>query len=181
MFMNNLFIIRSIVCLLVLVASIGAGAPVWASDAGVRWAFVMNFSRYTEWPTQKWANASANFNVCLLPGDRDMNVELATLEKHVIGGRALKGIAISRAQEIEPCAVVYLPADYKGPVKPVLEMAERHRILTISDRTNFIDEGGMIELTPNAGRYAFDVNLQATRGAELKLGSQMLKLARTVK
>jgi YfiR/HmsC-like len=181
MFMKSPSNFRRFVCLLALVASAGTGAPVWASDAGVRWAFVMNFSRYTEWPTQKWANASVSFNVCLLPGDRDMSVELAALDKHVIAGRALKGIAISRAQEIEPCAVVYLPADYKGPIKPVLEMAEKHRILTVSDRTNFVDDGGMIELTPNAGRYAFDVNLLATRGAELKLGSQMLKLARTVK
>jgi hypothetical protein len=172
---------RRIVCLLALAASAGASPSVWASDAGVRWAFVMNFSRYTEWPAQKWPNPSANFNVCLLPGDREMNAELTQIEKHSIAGRSVKGISISRAQDMEPCAVVYLPADFKGLVKPVLETAEKHRILTISDRTNFVEEGGMIELTPNAGRYAFDVNLLATRGAELKLGSQMLKLARTVK
>jgi YfiR/HmsC-like len=179
--MRSLFNIRRVICIVALIASVGVNVSVWASDAGVRWAFVMNFSRYTEWPSQKWPNPSANFNICLLPGDRDMNVELAALDKHAIGGRASKGISISRAQEMELCTVVYVPADYKGPLKPVLEMAEKHRILTISDRTNFVDEGGMIELTPNAGRYAFDVNLLATRGAELKLGSQMLKLARTVK
>ncbi len=110
-----------------------------------------------------------------------MNIELSGLDKHVISGRPARGVAISRPQEMEPCAAVYVPADYKGVLKPVLEMAEKHRILTISDRTNFVDESGMIELTPSAGRYAFDVNLLATRGAELKLGSQMLKLARSVK
>jgi hypothetical protein len=179
--MKSPFKIRRFICLVALIASVGTSLPIWASDAGVRWAFVMNFSRYTEWPAQKWPNASASFNVCLLPGDRDMNVELAQLDKHTIAGRGLKGIAISRVQEMEPCAVVFLPADFKGPLKPILEMAEKHRILTISDRINFVEEGGMIELSPNAGRYVFDVNLLATRSAELKLGSQMLKLARTVK
>jgi hypothetical protein len=172
---------RKIVSLLVLVASVGPIAPVWASDASVRWAFVMNFSRYTQWSDKKWPNAGANFNICLLPGDRDMSAEIGALDKHTIAGRPLRGISVSRPSEIEACAVVYLPADYKGAIKPLLEMAEKHQILTVSDRVNFAEEGGMIELTPNAGRYAFDVNLLATRGAELKLSSQMLKLARTVK
>ncbi len=167
-----------LVRLCVLVCAV---APAWASDASVRWAFVLNFARYAEWPAQKWASPSAPFNICLLPGDREMTVELSALEKHAFAARQVKSVLVSKLSDVEQCAVVFIPSDYKGALKPLLELIERHRVLSVSDRSNFIDEGGMIELTPNAGRYVFDVNLLATRAAEIRLSSQMLKLARTVK
>jgi YfiR/HmsC-like len=153
----------------------------WGSDALIRWGFVTNFARYTEWPTQKWANGSAPLSVCLLAGDKDMNAEISSLEKHTVGGRPLRGVQITRLPELDACAVVYVPTDYKPPLKPIFDAADKHKILTISDRVDFIEEGGMIGLTPSGGRYVFDVNLITTRAAELKLSSQLLKLARTVK
>jgi YfiR/HmsC-like len=156
-------------------------ANAWGSDALIRWGFVTNFARYTEWPAQKWANASTPLNVCLLAGDRDMTTEISSLEKHTVGGRPLRGVNVARTQELEPCAVIYIPADYKLPLKPVLDAAEKYKTLTISDRADFVEEGGMIALTPAGGRYVFDVNLIASRSAELKLSAQLLKLARTVK
>ena len=110
-----------------------------------------------------------------------MSAELGSLEKHTLAARPVKGVLISKISDIEHCAVVFVPADFKGALKPFVEAFERHRVLAVSDRANFIDEGGMIELTPNAGRYVFDVNLLATRAAEIRLSSHMLKLARTVK
>jgi hypothetical protein len=62
-----------------------------------------------------------------------------------------------------------------------MEAAQKAKALTVSDRADFIDEGGVIGLTAAGGRYTFDVNLAAARSAELKLSSQLLKLARSVK
>ena len=94
-----------------------------------------------------------------------LTAEIATVEKHSLAGRPVKGLAISKASDVEQCAVLFIPAEYKTALKPMLKLTEKHRVLTVSDRTGFIDEGGMIELSPNAGRYVFEVNLQATRKA----------------
>jgi hypothetical protein len=166
---------------LALLALSCACTNAWGSDALIRWGFVTNFARYTEWPTQKWANGSAPLTVCLLGGDKDMAAELTSLEKHTISGRMLRGVQISRLTELDACAVIYVPTDYKAPLKPIVDAADKHRVLTVSDRVDFIEDGGMIGLIPSGGRYVFDVNLIAARSADLKLSSQLLKLARTVK
>jgi hypothetical protein len=161
--------------------ALGLHAPAWASDAGVRIAFVSNFARYTDWPAQKFANPTAPVVVCLLPGDREMSNDLSVFDKHTISGRPVRGISISKATELEGCNVLYIPADFKPPIKAFTDAAERARVLTVSDRVDFVDEGGMIGLVPSGGRYEFDVSLVASRAAELRLSAQLLKLARTVK
>jgi hypothetical protein len=179
-------IVRLIPAALVLEALIACGlalccANAWGGDAQVRLGFVTNFARYTEWPTQKWTNANAPLTVCLLAGDKDMSADLASVEKHTISGRTVRGVQLSKLQDIEQCGVLFVPIEYKLPMKPVMEAADKYKILTVSDRVDFIEEGGMIGLAPSSGRYVFDVNLIAARAAELKLSSQLLKLARTVK
>jgi hypothetical protein len=174
-------VILAILRALAGVVACGCVSSSFAADANIRWAFVTNFARYAEWPASKWASPNAPLNVCLLPGDRDMAQDIATIEKHVVGGRAVRGVLLSKPTEIEPCAVLYVPADFKTPIKPILELAVRQRVLTISDREDFIEEGGVIALAPSGGRYVFDVNLVAARSSEIKLSSQLLKLARSVK
>jgi hypothetical protein len=155
--------------------------PTHASDASLRWAFVTNFARYTEWPTQKWPQPNTPLTICMVAGDREMAQEKANVEKLTLGGRSVKLLQVSRVIELETCAVVYVPAEARIELKAFMEAAQKAKALTVSDRADFIDEGGVIGLTAAGGRYTFDVNLAAARSAELKLSSQLLKLARSVK
>lgn len=170
---------RSFWLLLLLIAGLG-GDAVWASDATVRLAFLLNFSRFAELPERPQATG-ATMNFCLAPGDREMAQEFASLDRQIVQGRAVKTLQIARLGEVIHCQVLFLPVDFPGAVGPWLQAAEQVGALTVSDRADFIDEGGMIGLFPAAGRYRFDVNLGAAKRAELRLNPSLLKLARTVK
>jgi hypothetical protein len=53
--------------------------------------------------------------------------------------------------------------------------------LTVGDERGFVDEGGMIALRVVDGRVRFDVNVTAARRAGLRLSSQLLQLAMSVR
>ena len=53
-------------------------------------------------------------------------------------------------------------------------------ILTVSDIDDFARAGGMIGLVEAEQRIRFDINLATARQANLKLSSQLLKLATIV-
>ena len=50
-------------------------------------------------------------------------------------------------------------------------------ILTVSDLPGFDRAGGMIELVVRERRLRFEINLDAVRGARLRLDPKLLRLA----
>lgn len=162
--------------LIILFSACGA----WASDASIRIGFLLNFSRFTNWP-ESALPPGAPINFCLAPGDAEMAAEFAMLERQTLRNRPLNSIQVARPADIARCHVLYLAADLPNGPAQWIASAERASTLTVSDRPDFIDEGGMIGLIMVAGRYRFDINLAQTKRKSLGLSADLLKLARSVK
>jgi hypothetical protein len=54
-------------------------------------------------------------------------------------------------------------------------------VLTVSDDQKFLDQGGIVRLRQVDGRLRFDIDAGAARRAGLRISSQMLQLAATVR
>jgi len=53
-------------------------------------------------------------------------------------------------------------------------------VLTVSDVSNFAQNGGMIEFVSDNNKVFFEINNQAARSRGVKISSQLLKLAKKV-
>ena len=53
----------------------------------------------------------------------------------------------------------------------------RHGVLTISDRSEFVHEGGLVRLFLRDDRVRFEINQQATERAGIKIPAQVLALS----
>jgi hypothetical protein len=166
--------------LLVLLAVLGGGSA-WAQEStALRLGFVLNFARFAEWP-ETILKPGAPLRICFAPGDANMVAQSGDLSRQSIQGRTLQVKSVARPADTSGCHVLYVPTELPGALPPWLDAAMRAGALTVGDMPDFIDAGGMIGLVPVGGRYRFDVNLGVARQAELRLSSQLLKLARTVK
>lgn len=165
---------------LLLVPALLAASVVWASDATIRLGFLLNFTRFTEWPATA-LSVGASLQICLAPGDAEMAQELSMLMNQQVQGRTVHTRLIAAPSETEGCHLLYLPADLPGSVDSYLRAVERSAMLTVSDNPDFIEHGGVIGLVPSNGRYRFDINLQSAKRANLHLDVQLLKLAKSVK
>ena len=169
---------RALSLVLLLIAFVCAGGA-RASDSSSRVNFLVNFSQFTEWPEPAVSGAPITF--CLAPGDPQMAVEFAALERQTVRNRPVRALQVGRPAEVAHCQVLFLPADLPGDPARWLSIAERDNALTISDRPDFINQGGIIGLALVAGRYRFDVNLATAKRVNLYLAANLLKLARLVK
>jgi hypothetical protein len=75
---------------------------------------------------------------------------------------------------------VFVGRAEQGRFKTVLAKLARLPILTVSDIGDFAQTGGMIGLVEAEPGIRFAINLAVARQANLKLSSQLLKLATIV-
>lgn len=152
-----------------------------ASDAGIRLGFVYNFAKFTEWPEGSFAGADAPLTICLVRGDDEMTELLDGLNGRRAQGRAVQTRLLSQIRQMEGCHIVYIPFHQAQRDSGYAQAAARNRALAISDRADFLDEGGMIALSLDNSRYLFDISLSAVRRSGLNLNPHLLKLARQVR
>jgi len=81
---------------------------------------------------------------------------------------------------LDRCHIMFIGRAEQGRFKTVLAKLARLPVLTVSDIGDFARTGGMIGLVEADQRIRFDINLTTARQANLKLSSQLLKLASIV-
>jgi hypothetical protein len=150
------------------------------SDTRIKAAFVSKFPQYVEWPASAFAGRSS-LTLCLAPPDpfgSDLD-ELVAGES--LNGRSIVVRRIVNDDDVDRCHVLVVSRRTGGLREPFMRRARSAPVLTVGDDPAFLDQGGMIRLRVVSGRVRFDVNVDAMRAAGLKVSSQLLQLALTVK
>lgn len=145
------------------------------SENEVKAAFLLNFTKFIEWPGTETADGT--FNICIWGEDPFGPVLEQTLQNEKVNGHSL---VIERLGRNSPkaCRIVYIDRNEKD-VKELLGTLGPG-VLTVGDGENFLKEGGMIAFVLENRRVRFSVNRQATRNAALILSSRLLAVARSV-
>jgi hypothetical protein len=81
---------------------------------------------------------------------------------------------------IDSCQVLFLPESSPSR-RAVLQRVSRLPILTVGDSSTFLDEGGIVQLRLIDSRIRFDISVPAADRVGLRLSSQLLRLAVTVR
>jgi len=162
-----------------------AGRPWAASDAApeyeVKAAFLYNFAKFVEWPTAAFSNSEEPLEFCIIGDD-----PFGTSIDRIVKGRAANGRAITirrnvRADAASSCHLVFAVADEEGDMARVVQEVRGAPVLTVGESPSFLDEGGIIGLVIDDGKVRFEINARGAERAGLKVSSQLLKLARTVR
>ena len=161
--------------LTVLCAGMAHAAGVEGTDAQVKAAFVFNFMRYVDWP-EGVPGAAGPLVVCLAGSRTATTQALAALEGRQVKGREVR----LRQADHDPAGCQVLVFGEGDLDSALLQRARGRPILTVGEGWSFLEEGGVIALAVVDGKMAFGANLEAARRSGLRLGSQMLKLARRI-
>jgi YfiR/HmsC-like len=151
------------------------------TELEVKAAFLYHFTYLVEWPPS--ANATEPLVIGVVA-----NEALATALENVIGQEMSRKrpIKIVRARTYEGLGVrphvLAIGADTTMDAQRALQSVRNQPVLTVGESDQFAEAGGMIgfRVTPE-GRVTFDINLERTGEAGLKVSSQLLKIARIVK
>jgi hypothetical protein len=146
---------------------------------------VYNFAKYTEWPKSAFADDNAPFVIGVL-GKDPFGKDLDIIKGKSIKGRTLVVTYFSTADELTECHLLFISSSEMPNLPRILKRLGTASILTTAEAPGFIDRDGIINLVPDrkpngSETVEFEVNLLAAEKANLKLDTQLLRLARKVK
>lgn len=153
---------------------------VWAqqpTESEVQAAFLMNFTKFVEWPASAFPDSNSPFTICVLGKDPFGRALDDLLAGETVGAR---NVAVRRLAEAPPraCQMVFFGGP-RGEARAVLGSLGPG-VLTVGDGDTFLREGGMIAFVIDNRRVRFDINQALAEKNGLKLSSRLLTVARSV-
>jgi hypothetical protein len=169
--------------IIALALAAASAPPLWSqsdpasSEHRLKAAFVYRFPQFVEWPANV-LDQRATLDICVA----SPNPFGSTLEDLVAGetlnGRRLAVRQVDRRDTMDGCRVLYVPGD---SAEAALARVADRPVLTVGESPRFLDEGGVILLRLVDRRVRFEVNAIAAERAGLRLSSQLLRLALSVR
>ena len=165
--------------LLALLGARPARAETTAADHEVKAAFLYNFVKFVEWPARALEGRDALVIGVLGEGPLGATLE-RTLAGKTAGERRIVARRLASGDEAATCHVVFISAALAPQIPEVLKGLQRASVLTVGESDGFAQAGGMIGFKVEANKVRFEINRAAAEHADLRLSSQLLKLATNV-
>lgn len=162
----------------------GATASAQLGEGDLKAAFVYNFAKFVEWPAPPEAPGAASFlfHLCLTGSEDALLAALPRLEGKPVHGREIRVRSVQpRAEALKGCHILVIGESEAGRAAELARLATAQGALSVSTLDQFVELGGAIGLVTVDNRIQFEINLEATQKANLKLAAQFVKLARKVK
>lgn len=152
-----------------------------AKEYRLKAAFLYNFTKFVEWPPDRFETASAPIVIGVF-GSEPFAEELEkTVRGRVVNGRSIVVRNYDNLEAARGAHVVFLPAGEEEWLQKGDQMLHAAAVLTVGESERFAALGGMIAFSREADKVRFAINLAASEQARLKLSAQLLKLATSVR
>ena len=171
----------------IALATVNAPLHLAAQDAllqsRIKAAYLFNFAKFVDWPTQALPEATSPIIVGLLGKD----VFEGELERSVsaksINGRPLVIRRFPEGEDFRSCHILFISPSEKRRVPQILERLKGTSVLTVSEIEQFsaLGSGGMITFFRQQNTIKFEINLDNAEKAGLKISSKLLQVAKVIR
>lgn len=152
----------------------------WRTEYEVKGAFLYNFAKFVEWPTDAFPGPEAFVRICVL-GQDPFGDDLAQLvEGKTVNGRRLQIVHVRDVQQAKACQILFVASSERQQIGAILQSLTRASVLTVGDTPGFAQAGGVINFVLDQDRVRFEINLKAAERARLKISARLLTVAKLV-
>jgi hypothetical protein len=170
-----------LLALVLLNGSLGAPAhPQAPSEYQIKAAFLYNFARFIEWPTESFKGEGEPLVVGVLGDDPFGSILDQSLNGKSINGRQLTIKRLKWGQNLRDCQLLFICASEKKRLAQILDSLKGVGVVTISDLNNFCQQGGLIGFILEDNKVRFVINTDVAEQARLRISSKLLSLAKAV-
>ncbi|WP_198244356.1 YfiR family protein [methane-oxidizing endosymbiont of Gigantopelta aegis] len=134
-------------------------------------AAIYKFIKFVDWSNTPEQNAHS-FTVCL----NQYDPAFKPLTSRSVQGKPIRLQILDKKADLNQCQAIYL----NGQNSIDLNTLKHKPVLTISENSGFLQQGGIIELGNHNNRLVFSINHGAAKKNGLNIGFQLLALARKV-
>jgi hypothetical protein len=170
-----------LLALVLLNAALGVPIhPQAPNEYQVKAAFLYNFARFIEWPAELFKEVPPPLVVGVLGEDPFGSTLDQSLNGKSINGRPLTIKRLKWGQNLRDCHLLFICSSEKKRLAQILESLKGASVVTVSDLSNFCQQGGMIGFTLEENKVRFVINRDVAEQAQLRISSKLLTLAKAV-
>jgi hypothetical protein len=145
----------------------------------VKAAFLLNFTRFIEWPQSAFSSPNAPFRICIAGRDPFGGALTAIIGGERVNSHPLMVEKLEGGQvSFSHCPMIFFPRSENNEAALIPRLGRG--VLTVGETEDFLRIGGIIRFVLENNRVRFDVNQTAARRAGLLISSRLLKIARYV-
>ena len=158
--------------LLTFAACTGANCQTGNTDATLKAAFIFNFTKYIEWD-----NDNDNSFIIGIVGPSGIDAPLTEIAKtSTVKNKNIVIKHFNSPDNIEYCNILFIPKAAPFSLLSILNRTSKGT-LTISEEPGLAKLGTAFNFVLQNDRLKFEANLKTIYSANLKVSSQLLKLA----
>ena len=146
----------------------------------VKAAFVFNFTKFIEWPSNAFEKVDTPFVVAVLGADGIASAMEEAVRDKKAHNRPLIVRRLTRIEELgdgSACHLLFVGRSEQARLAEIFSRLEKAGVVTVADSEGFLDQGGMINFVMESKKVRFEINAVAAERVGLKISSQLLKLA----
>jgi hypothetical protein len=162
----------SIVFIVALYANI-VSAQTENQEADLKAVFLYNFTRYIDWDSSSIKNDLTIGIIGASPVTRSLN-EVSRVNS--TGNKRIIIKVFSKPDEIQDCEMIFIPKKSPFSLESILAHTNRN-VLTVSEEDGFAKKGTVFNFTIVNNKLKFEVNLKELAAKDIRVSSQLLKLA----
>jgi len=144
-------------------------------EALIKAAFVVNFIKFVEWPSDKAIAKQPKIDICLL-GDNSITNFSQVFKQ---ASKPNLNIALVRennlANVVGHCHILFIGSVDRQ--REVIEALKGQPVLTVSDTSAFTEHGGMMGFVVDDGKVKLVVNKKAIESGGMYVDAQLLEIA----
>ena len=155
--------------------------------AKVKAAFLYNFIKFVEWPSDRSPALTNKATICIA-GNNPFGNALNTLKSQLSGKLELTVIDKASQDNLPQCHVLFVGNGATDSIKELINESQTNYVLSVSESSDFADKGGVIEMKTveksiglfSSNKINLRINIRAAEHAGLKINPQLLEIAAEV-
>jgi hypothetical protein len=167
------------VIVLLAIADLAYGAGPVAEEYQVKGAFLLNFTKFVDWPPQAFKGPGDPIAICIL-GENPFGPGLDRAAREtVVANRTVSVRQVSDGQQAGQCQIVFMGASERKRSRAWLESMRGQSVLTVGEFEGFLANGGVVNFKLEGERVRIEIDTAAADRAGLHISAKLLNLAQS--
>ena len=193
---NRIFLILLSALFVLAVAQKTTAEPTKANVYKIKAAFLYNFIKFVDWPEDKIADSNDVITIGIIGNDPFEDafepIKAKKVKDKTLVIKHFPSIITYKARykkdeykadygdAFKKCHLLFISSSEKEHIEEIINLVEGGSVLTVGETAGFIEAGGIINFVMEQKKVRFEINNAAAKQAELKMRSQLLRLAKKV-
>jgi hypothetical protein len=169
------------IVVLIAIPHLARGAEPVAEEYQVKGAFLLNFTKFVDWPPQAFKEPGDPIAICIL-GENPFGPLLDRAARQtVVANRAVSVRQVADERQASQCQVVFMGASERKRWRAWLEALRGGSVLTVGESEGFLASGGVVNFKLEGDRVRIEISTAAADRAGLHISAKLLSLAQSEK